>query len=60
MGLHGCDASRDTADVILTGDSFNSIVLAIEEGTVYYFTFSWIFTFRIPITPFSLNTEQLI
>lgn len=45
MGLHGCDASRDAADVILTGDSFDSIVSAIEEGTEFYFTFSWSFTF---------------
>lgn len=45
MGLHGCDASRDVADVILTGDSFDSIVSAIEEGTAFYFTFSWKFRF---------------
>lgn len=47
MGLHGCDASRDAADVILTGDSFDSIVSAIEEGTVFYVTFFWSFTFSI-------------
>lgn len=53
MGLHGCDASRDAADVILTGDSFGSIVSAIEEGTVFYFTFSWRFTFLIFIISIS-------
>jgi len=36
MGLSGTDVARETADLIITDDKFNSIVAGIEEGRVAY------------------------
>jgi len=36
MGLRGTDVTRETADLIITDDNFDSIVAGIEEGRVAY------------------------
>lgn len=36
MGLGGTDVARETADLIITDDNFDSIVAGIEEGRVAY------------------------
>lgn len=36
MGLSGTDVARETADLIITDDNFNSIVAGVEEGRVAY------------------------
>jgi len=36
MGIRGSDVTRETADIILLDDNFNSIVKAVEEGRVVY------------------------
>ena len=36
MGLSGTDVARETADLIITDDNFDSIVAGIEEGRVAY------------------------
>ena len=36
MGLGGTDVARETADLIITDDNFNSIVAGIEEGRIAY------------------------
>lgn len=36
MGLSGTDVARETADLIITDDKFDSIVAGIEEGRVAY------------------------
>jgi len=36
MGLRGTDVARETADIILTDDRFNSIVEGIKQGRIVY------------------------
>ena len=36
MGKSGTDVARETADLIITDDNFNSIVSGVEEGRVAY------------------------
>ncbi len=36
MGLSGTDVARETADLIITDDKFDSIVAGVEEGRVAY------------------------
>jgi P-type E1-E2 ATPase len=36
MGKSGNDVARETADIVITGDNFNSIVSGIEEGRISY------------------------
>ncbi len=36
MGKSGTDVARETADLIITDDNFNSIVAGVEEGRVAY------------------------
>lgn len=36
MGLSGVDVARETADLIITDDNFDSIVAGVEEGRVAY------------------------
>ncbi len=36
MGMSGTDVARETADLIITDDNFDSIVSGIEEGRVAY------------------------
>ena len=36
MGLSGTDVARETADLIITDDHFDSIVAGVEEGRVAY------------------------
>jgi magnesium-transporting ATPase (P-type) len=36
MGLSGTDVARETADIIITDDHFDSIVAGVEEGRVAY------------------------
>ena len=36
MGKNGTDVARETADIIITDDNFNSIVAGIEEGRISY------------------------
>jgi len=36
MGLGGTDVARETADLIITDDNFDSIVAGIEEGRIAY------------------------
>jgi len=36
MGMSGTDVARETADLIITDDNFNSIVAGVEEGRVAY------------------------
>ena len=36
MGVSGTDVARETADLIITDDNFNSIVAGVEEGRVAY------------------------
>jgi magnesium-transporting ATPase (P-type) len=36
MGLSGTDVARETADLIITDDNFESIVSGVEEGRVAY------------------------
>jgi magnesium-transporting ATPase (P-type) len=36
MGLSGVDVARETADLIITDDNFESIVAGVEEGRVAY------------------------
>jgi P-type Ca2+ transporter type 2C len=36
MGLSGTDVARETADLIITDDNFDSIVAGVEEGRVAY------------------------
>jgi P-type E1-E2 ATPase len=36
MGKNGTDVARETADIIVTDDNFNSIVNGIDEGRVAY------------------------
>ncbi|MDH3949067.1 MAG: HAD-IC family P-type ATPase, partial [Gammaproteobacteria bacterium] len=36
MGLNGTDVARETADLIITDDNFDSIVAGVEEGRVAY------------------------
>ncbi|MDH5711747.1 MAG: HAD-IC family P-type ATPase, partial [Gammaproteobacteria bacterium] len=36
MGLSGTDVARETADLIITDDNFNSIVAGVEEGRIAY------------------------
>ena len=36
MGKSGTDVARETADIIITDDNFNSIVSGVEEGRVSY------------------------
>jgi magnesium-transporting ATPase (P-type) len=36
MGKNGTDLARETADLIITDDNFNSIVSGIEEGRIAY------------------------
>ena len=36
MGLSGTDVARETADLIITDDNFDSIVAGIEEGRIAY------------------------
>jgi len=36
MGKNGTDLARETADLVITDDNFNSIVSGIEEGRVAY------------------------
>ncbi|MDH5181329.1 MAG: HAD-IC family P-type ATPase, partial [Gammaproteobacteria bacterium] len=36
MGKSGTDIARETADIIITDDNFNSIVAGIEEGRIAY------------------------
>ena len=36
MGKSGTDVARETADIIITDDNFNSIVSGIEEGRISY------------------------
>ncbi len=36
MGKNGTDLARETADLVITDDNFNSIVSGIEEGRIAY------------------------
>jgi magnesium-transporting ATPase (P-type) len=36
MGLSGTDVARETADLIITDDNFESIIAGVEEGRVAY------------------------
>ncbi len=36
MGLSGTDVARETADLIITDDNFDSIIAGVEEGRVAY------------------------
>ncbi|MDH5256539.1 MAG: HAD-IC family P-type ATPase, partial [Gammaproteobacteria bacterium] len=36
MGKNGTDLARETADLVITDDNFNSIVAGIEEGRIAY------------------------
>ena len=36
MGISGTDVSREASDMILSDDSFSSIVAAVEEGRCIY------------------------
>jgi magnesium-transporting ATPase (P-type) len=36
MGKSGTDVARETADIIITDDNFNSIVSGVEEGRISY------------------------
>jgi Ca2+-transporting ATPase len=36
MGMSGTDVARETADLIITDDNFDSIVAGVEEGRVAY------------------------
>ena len=36
MGKSGTDVARETADIIITDDNFNSIVAGVEEGRISY------------------------
>ena len=52
MGRSGSDVAREAADMVLTDDSFASIVAAIEEGRAVYANLrrfvSYIFTSNLP------------
>ena len=36
MGKSGTDVARETADIVITDDNFNSIVAGVEEGRIAY------------------------
>ena len=61
MGVTGTDVAKEAADVVLTGDNFQAIVDAIEEGRSVYGNLrkamTYIFASNVPeIAPFLLST----
>lgn len=67
MGLSGSDVAREAADMVLTDDSFASIVYAIEEGRAVYANLrrfvSYIFTSNaaeaVPFIFFAFSQGQI-
>ncbi|KAG4305676.1 hypothetical protein PORY_000586 [Pneumocystis oryctolagi] len=47
MGKYGTDVAREAADMILTDDSFSTILDAIEEGKGIYYNISGFITFQL-------------
>ncbi|KTW31154.1 calcium-transporting P-type ATPase, PMR1-type [Pneumocystis jirovecii RU7] len=47
MGKYGTDVAREAADMILTDDSFSTILNAIEEGKGIYHNISAFITFQL-------------
>jgi magnesium-transporting ATPase (P-type) len=62
MGIVGTDVAKEAADVILTRDNFDAIVLAIQEGRAVYNNIrkfiTYIFSSNIPeIMPFLVSAS---
>jgi magnesium-transporting ATPase (P-type) len=62
MGIVGTDVAKEAADVILTRDNFDAIVMAIEEGRAVYNNIrkfiTYIFSSNIPeIMPFLVSAS---
>lgn len=48
MGLKGCEAAKDAADVVLADDNFTSIVAAVEQGRTVYNNIKKVVSWTLP------------
>lgn len=48
MGLKGCEAAKDAADVVLADDNFASIVAAVEQGRTVYSNIKKVVSWTLP------------
>ncbi|KTW30259.1 calcium-transporting P-type ATPase, PMR1-type [Pneumocystis carinii B80] len=55
MGKHGTDVAREAADMILTDDSFSTILDAIDEGKGIYYNISNFIAFQLSTCIASLS-----
>lgn len=48
MGLKGCEAAKDAAEIVLADDNFTSIVAAIEQGRTVYSNIKKVVSWTLP------------